>query len=72
MKNSISTFAFLFFLPCSLIGQSEGTAVDPVETRELIRQWVAAERLVSEEKAAWQVEQKRMQSIWNQMERPLV
>ena len=63
MKNSISTFAFLFFLPCSLIGQSEGTAVDPVETRELIRQWVAAERLVSEEKAAWQVEQKRMQEL---------
>lgn len=63
MKNSISTFAFLFFLPCSLIGQSEGTVVDPVETRELIRQWVAAERLVSEEKAAWQVEQKRMQEL---------
>jgi hypothetical protein len=37
--------------------------VDPVATRELIAQWVKTERILSEEKSAWQVEKKRMQDL---------
>ena len=38
-------------------------AIDPEKTRELIKQWVKTERLVSEEQTAWQVEKKRMQEL---------
>lgn len=46
-----------------LYAQQEKTVSDPAQTRELIRQWVKTERLVSEEKTGWQVEKKRMQSL---------
>ena len=39
------------------------TQIDPTATRELIRQWVQTERLISEEKTAWQVERNRMQEL---------
>lgn len=41
----------------------EPAAIDPTATRELIRQWVLTERLVSEEKSTWQVEKKQMQEL---------
>lgn len=36
---------------------------DPAASRELIRQWVQTERMISEEKTAWQVEKQRMQQL---------
>ncbi|MBT8037441.1 MAG: DUF3450 domain-containing protein [Verrucomicrobiae bacterium] len=48
-------------------GQDEAeksdAAIDPAVSRELIRQWVQTERVLSEEKSAWQVEKKRMQDL---------
>ncbi len=63
MKYCLSIAALTFLLPGSLPAQSDKPATDPAQTRELIRQWVKTERLVSEEKTAWQVEQKRMQEL---------
>ena len=36
---------------------------NPVQARELIRQWVETERLISEEKSAWQAEKQQMQNL---------
>ena len=37
--------------------------VNPSGTRELIKQWVQTERIISEEKTAWQVEKQQMQDL---------
>ena len=37
--------------------------VNPSSSRELIRQWVQTERMISEEKTAWQVEKQQMQDL---------
>lgn len=36
---------------------------NPVHSRELIRQWVKTERIISEEKSAWQAEKQQMQDL---------
>ena len=38
-------------------------AVQPSRARELIKQWVQTERLISEEKTSWQVEKQQMQDL---------
>lgn len=61
----------LAFMPLtsSICGQEAGGASpltsvhDPAATRELIRQWVKTERIISEEKTSWDVEKKRMQEL---------
>ncbi len=50
---------FLSALPLA----AQDKSVDPEATRELIRQWVQTERILSEEKTTWQVEKKRMQDL---------
>ena len=47
----------------TLLAQEPENVAEPIKTRELIRQWVKTERLVSEEKTAWQVEKKRMEEL---------
>jgi hypothetical protein len=37
--------------------------VDPSKSRELIKQWVQTERLISDEKTSWQVEKQQMQDL---------
>ena len=37
--------------------------VNPSNSRELIRQWVQTERIISEEKTTWQVEKQQMQDL---------
>jgi hypothetical protein len=37
--------------------------VNPSNSRELIRQWVQTEHIISEEKTAWQVEKQQMQEL---------
>ncbi|MGB0991580.1 MAG: DUF3450 family protein [Akkermansiaceae bacterium] len=44
-------------------GDPPKSEVDPVKHRELIRQWVQTERLIGEEKNAWQVEKQRLQTL---------
>jgi hypothetical protein len=62
-------FAFLLLSALPLVAQdvskteSAVLKMDPTVTRELIAQWVKTERLVSEEKNAWQVEKKQMQEL---------
>ena len=46
-----------------VLAQEKNNKVDPIATRELIRQWVQTERLISEEKNAWNVEKQRMQDL---------
>lgn len=55
----------LFILLCLPLSaqQQEAEALDPAAARELIRQWVQTERLISEEKTSWQVEKERMQAL---------
>lgn len=59
----------LYLLTLPLVAQEGGSepaaaeAIDPTATRELIRQWVQTERLISEEKTTWQVEKQRMQEL---------
>ena len=43
--------------------QAGDKEVDPASSRELIRQWVQTERIISEEKTIWQVEKERMQDL---------
>lgn len=69
MKQLIIYFLTLIPLTASLCGQEEGkttspiSAPDPAASRELIRQWVKTERIISEEKTSWDVEKKRMQDL---------
>jgi len=51
---------------------SDVPTLDPTATRELIRQWVQTERLVSEEKTNWQVEKQRMQELLDLYQKELV
>lgn len=59
----------LYLLSLPLVAQdgkpepTSAETIDPTVTRELIRQWVLAERLISEEKTTWQVEKQRMQDL---------
>jgi hypothetical protein len=39
---------------------ADGQKTDPASSRELIRQWVHTERIISEERTAWQVEKQQM------------
>ena len=56
-------------LAIMLLAMVEGRAqegekeIDPAGSRELIRQWVQTERLISEEKTAWQVQKQQMQQL---------
>ena len=43
--------------------QEGDLAAEPVSSRELIRQWVQTERIISEEKSAWHVEKQQMQEL---------
>ncbi len=46
--------------------QESGKAAEegnPVHSRELIRQWVQTERMISEEKSAWQAQRQQMQDL---------
>ena len=47
----------------SLFAQAGSDDLDPSASRELIRQWVQTERLISEEKNDWKVEKQRMQDL---------
>lgn len=46
-----------------LVAQEKEKPIDPAASRELIRQWVQTERLLSEEKNTWKVEKQRMQDL---------
>lgn len=46
-----------------IMAQEKSDTIDPAASRELIRQWVQTERLLSEEKNAWKVEKQRMQDL---------
>lgn len=62
--KSLSIFLILAVFPAALLfAQEDAPALDPAKTREVIRQWVKTERLISEEKTAWQVEKKQMQML---------
>ena len=67
MKKILIACLSLLPLSTPLCGQEESTTappkVDPTVSRELIRQWVKIERIISEEKSAWQVEKQRMQDL---------
>lgn len=69
MKQLIIYCLALIPLTASVCGQEAGkttppTSVhDPAASRELIRQWVKTERIISEEKTSWDVEKKRMQDL---------
>ncbi len=67
MKHSVIFILLVTALIPCVNGQDEAkktdSVVDPVVSRELIRQWVQTERILSEEKSAWQVDKKRMQDL---------
>jgi len=67
MKKILLSCLILIPLAISVCGQEESKTmhpkVDPTVSRELIRQWVKTERLISEEKSAWKVEKQRMQDL---------
>ena len=56
------TLTMLLAMVASHAQESDLTA-DPESSRELIRQWVQTERIISEEKSAWQVEKQQMQEL---------
>lgn len=53
----------LAIMVCQAQDNDQETALDPVSSRELIRQWVQTERIISEEKLAWQVQKQRMEEL---------
>jgi len=63
MKLSVSIFAYFFICALPLIAQDKKDTIDPAASRELIRQWVQTERILSEEKSTWKVEKQRMQDL---------
>lgn len=63
MKHSVPILLLVISLASWVSAQDEGETIDPAASRELIRQWVQTERLLSEEATAWQVEKKRMQDL---------
>lgn len=67
-RHSMKYFGIFLLLASSLLAQESSpidapAQIDPTATRELIRQWVQTERLLSEEKTTWQVEKSRMQEL---------
>ena len=61
-------FGIFLLLTSFLSAQEKAPAqvsaqIDPTVVRELIKQWVQTERLISEEKTTWQVDKKRMQEL---------
>ena len=71
MKYLFITIGLFCVFTGSGFAQQDPPPSDPAKSRELIRQWVKTERLVSEEKTAWQVEKKRMQSLLDLYEKEL-
>ena len=71
MKYSILTLFALLCTSVPLFGQDEKPDIDSGASREMIRQWVQAERLLSEEKNAWKVEKQRMQDLLDIYEKEL-
>ena len=67
MKHSVILLSLVASFTPWVSGQDETEkttpAVDPAASREMIRQWVQTERILSEEKTSWQVEKKRMQDL---------
>ncbi len=69
MKQLIIYCLAFIHLTASVCGQGVGkiphpTSVhDPAASRELIRQWVKTERILSQEKATWQIEKQQMQDL---------
>jgi hypothetical protein len=68
MKHLSAILLVLSFSMGAIVAQDADPAtaekpIDPTATRELIRQWVQTERLLSEEKTTWQVEKSRMQEL---------
>ncbi len=55
----------LLSLSSSLCAQGKKDTLDPAAKRELIKQWVQTERLITEEKNTWKVEKQRMQDLLN-------
>ena len=62
MNKSIYITLGILPMVSSLFAQ-ESKKIDPTASRELIRQWVQTERLVSEEKNTWKVEKQNMQDL---------
>lgn len=58
----LTPIIFLLASNSFLLAQDK-PAQNPDAERELIRQWVTTERLISKEKQAWEVEKKRMQEL---------
>jgi len=60
-------FAFLLLSMTPLLAQDapnpQDPKLDPMVARELIRQWVKTERIISDEKTSWQAEKKQMQDL---------
>ena len=57
------TAAAMLLVPAAGNAQESDAETDPAGSRELIRQWVQTERIISEEKTAWQVEKQQMQEL---------
>lgn len=62
MKYPLCLLIINCLIPCAG-AQSDKADVDPAVTRELIRQWVKTERVISDEQTSWTVEKKRMQDL---------
>ncbi|BDS08303.1 hypothetical protein NT6N_33430 [Oceaniferula spumae] len=63
MKSIFTILTLLFSQSLTVFSQQGSASPDPVKSREMIRQWVQTERLLSEEKNAWKVEKQRMQDL---------
>ena len=63
MKHPTLTAIALLGSPMLLLGQNQTVETDPSASREIIRQWVETERLISEEENVWKVEKQRMQDL---------
>ena len=63
--SSMTTISLFAVMVCHA-QQKTGDAVqdvNPSKSRELIKQWVQTERLISEEKTSWEVKKQQMQVI---------
>ncbi len=63
MNRNYLTIIGILAMAAPLFAQSGGVVLDPAASRELIEQWLKTERLISAEKASWNIERQRMQDL---------
>lgn len=65
IRSFLNIVAFALIAVAEVRGQGSEQEHDIAGSRELIRQWVQTERLISEEKTAWQIEKQQMSDLLN-------